>query len=218
MTTSLYYRYSGRSLPHMFNGDGAQEVTSFLTVDEDGPRPFPINSGTGRKLLEQLPDHPVRLMIHPSDHSLIVTAEFLVDLLSRDKIQGQLTHGSGSADIQVVYVPIKSDQPWSTLRVVHDLLAENEPRTRSQREAMELADAYINTAANSTDSATVMRFCKLAEQVLIHDLGAFPLFRPTLFLYTSPSIIGLGFDKDGRLDVSRMVKLKLPTPDEGVAE
>jgi MarR-like DNA-binding transcriptional regulator SgrR of sgrS sRNA len=202
----------------MFNGDGAQEVTSFLTVDEDAPRPFPINSSMGRKLLEQLPDHPVRLMIHPSEPCLIMTAEFIVDLLSRDKIRGQLTPGSENADIQIAFVPIDADVPWSTLRAVHDLLDENEPRTRSQREAMELVEAYINTAANSTDSATTVRFCKLAEQILIHDLGAFPLFRPTLYLYTSPSIIGLGFDENGRLDISNMVKLKLPSPSEGLEE
>jgi hypothetical protein len=51
-----------------------------------------------------------------------------------------------------------------------------------------------------------------AERIMTDDLGVFALFQPTVFLTVRQEIRGLSLDKNGRLAVEGLRRVRLPQP------
>ena len=70
--------------------------------------------------------------------------------------------------------------------------------------------AYFRFVEQPLNEEDYYRNLEAAERLAIDELGAFPLFRPTLFMTVHKHIGGLEFGIDGRLESTDMIRIDLP--------
>jgi len=215
LTTSLYYRIGTAVLPHLFKAGEARMVTSIVSSDSLATRSFPYDPKRGRELLRDRHNRPKKIRIDYTSPSLKDAAVYLADVLSRDRVSVELDPGNDDADLILTFVPTYREDACRGLSNLHLLLQRHDARTNAQREAMDIVESNLESARESADSFSYRRYCRLAEQTMMMDLGMFLLFRPRLHFQSAPALTGATFDDDGRIDPAALVKLRLPTPGGG---
>jgi hypothetical protein len=95
------------------------------------------------------------------------------------------------------------------MAAAHKMLSRTDQVSSAQSEAIELLAGYLEQIQSTSDSTRLARTLRLARQTLIHDLGAFSLFRPRLHLVWDWPLIGAGFGPRGQpnLDSARVLRL-----------
>jgi MarR-like DNA-binding transcriptional regulator SgrR of sgrS sRNA len=108
-------------------------------------------------------------------------------------------------------LPIYSDSPWVALREVLTSIAKDTVEKDRSNQPVRLADQLLKDALTTSDSTRRMQLLERVDRMLMEDIGAFPLFRPIIYVCAKEEIRGIKFDKDGRLDLRSIYRLKLPT-------
>ncbi|MDD3732619.1 MAG: hypothetical protein PHU88_09620 [candidate division Zixibacteria bacterium] len=214
LTTSLYYRFSAFLLPYLFEGDLPVPVYSFFTSDDSGRRPYPYDPQKGKVLLTRLAPRPEQLNLSFEHPSLQKVALYFADILAREKIRVDITTDSREADLILTYIPAGDLSTPTGLEYLISILEKFEPAETSQIENLKIISDYLE-ASQKTDKPDIKeKYYTLAEQGLIHDLGIFPLFRPTLFMTCNKYIGNCHFDENGRFDYRNLTRLKLPATEK----
>ncbi len=215
LTTSLYYRFNEKRLAIIFDGDLVTPQHCFLSTSAPCPRPYAFNPRQGRGLLEQSPVRPRLLRIGVMSSSLRKTAWYLIDILARDRVEAELTGTFGDADVSLAFVPFDSTSPLRTLQYIRRTFLDFTPESPSAQEALQKFDVLLEEALFISEDTLRLELYRKAQNILVHDLGFFPLFRPHLFFHASEKLKNIAFDERGFFSPERLVKLRLPTAVSG---
>ena len=206
LTTAIYYQFGDPQLWTCWPGDGSEIVNSLNAKDSIHTRQYPYDFARGRKLLGERPRSlkEVRICVQGTD--LDPLAALVADLLSQQRLDVRFTNAD-EADIIITWLPTDLTDCMGSVQMMLQKLQESNPRYDSQREALEIAAGYLESA--QAMPRLKEHFCYRAEQILVRDLGAFALFRPRVFARCSAHVQGLEFDEDGHLDAEHIRSLRL---------
>ncbi len=213
LTTSLYYRFNDQNLSPVFAGDEVTPAYGFCAGSQQSRRPFPYSASTGQRLLSEQQRRITRVRLWVMDKSLEKLGWFFADVLARDRVEVELADEPGEADLFLVCLRYDSQNQSLCLEKVMEFLKISPARYSFQNELLDSVETYLRTAAESEETEQRATALRAAEQVLIYDLAAMPLFRPHLFFYASHSLTGYRFDNNGRFTVKKLAKLRLPPSD-----
>lgn|GEM_PF-1056257 len=211
LTTSLYYNFSAFLLPHLFDGDRPLPAYSLFAAGGSGRRPYVYDPEKGRELYRGFHDRPDKLSLYYSAPSLRKVANYFADIMAREKIKVNISDSDNDADLILTYLPTDNQTPQRSLRYLYELLNKTEAADASRKETLTIIGNYLEAADAADRTETVLNYCTLADRSFIHDLGIFPLFRPTLYVTFEKYLVNCRFDASGRLDVYNITKLKLPS-------
>ncbi|MDH4157233.1 MAG: hypothetical protein OEW00_08160 [candidate division Zixibacteria bacterium] len=210
LTTSLYYRFDPAKLPVVFDGDKADQFSCLYVRDSGQSRPYGCDPAKGRALLRQLKKRPQKVSIHVQEASLEKLAEYFADILSRDRIRAEIASDVSKADLYLRYVPLISNRPDSGLAEIAALLRRDGSPDLSVTEPLTLIENNL-AAAQAENDSNLAYYCDLAARRLKEDVGVFGLFRPSITFNAGLALKGYYFNDQGFLDLTRLVKLQLPT-------
>jgi len=210
ITTSLYYRFSERRLPIVFDGDKVRPMNCLHATNGDCHRPYPYDPAQGRKLLDHHPQRPRVLRIGVMNKSLEKLALYFADVLSRDRIEVELHQSFEDADIYLAFIPLDERNPIRPIHYIRDMFLRDKPSSAAQEEALSTIENNFWAAREADSLNRRQYYCRLVEQALMYDLGVFPLFRPRIFFHASENLKNYCFDANGFLDLKALTKLKLP--------
>lgn len=215
ITTSLFYRFDPASLPLIADGDSA---TAWNTLDagSSGRRPYPFNPETGRRLWRTRGGRDQALSIGCASASLLRTAEFFADVLSRDRVTMSVVSSLESkTDLQLLAIPLFATGDTVSLRTVIDALAGDTLPGMAINETIAQAAFHLAAAEVQPDSVLRDAAVRRARAKLTEDAGVFPLYRPRLFFTHRTTVIGVGTDSSGRFDLAGAQVLLAPPYLEG---
>jgi hypothetical protein len=217
LTTSLYYRFDHDRLPLYFNGDRIQTAYSLNADDTSRSRLFPYDADKGRRLFSQLPNRPRRITMYVGNPVLQSVADYFSDILARDRCRTEVVTDISQADIALAFVPYVEGIPTEAFRSVLDIIGFMTP-SDWQSEIIGTAKTQLTWAEDEADSLKEAYYLRRVERRLVDDLGVFPLFQPTIFVGTESMIKGIQIDEFGRVDLSKIRRVQLPSPSEGGVE
>jgi hypothetical protein len=215
VTTSLYYRFDVSRLwwPSFFQSEMPTPVNRHYITSEAGPRSYPFDPRKGQLLVTKNRDIPSKLKIGVQNRRLTQIAEYFADILSRDKLRLEVRGNDPDADLFLTFVPVDFDDPVLSLWYITELLRQQEPHHKSDKEALTIIENHLHSARAAHDVATSYHFYRLADRALQSDLGVFPLFRPTIYFLPGNNLKNARFDESGYLDLSSLTKIILPPTD-----
>jgi hypothetical protein len=210
IATSLYYRYDHARLPMMFSGSLMMPVNSFLIDSSSRSRPYPVDPSRGRALLRQAGDPPDEIQLYAAAPELRGVASYFVDVLAQDRRAARVVDAPRTANLRVEFVPVADGQPDFPLRYLLAVLARDTVANSETSEHVRLLDEYLRLAATALSGNARSDYLRRAEQVLMTDLGVFPLFRPSVFLVHNRSLLGGRFTPAGRLRYEDLFIVRMP--------
>ncbi len=210
LSTSLYYRFDDRRLHDLYDGSAPSLYTGLYWSQRAAMRPYEYSPSTGRHLLARMTS-PVRRVGLAYEYDLLrPLAEYFGDLLSRDRIRVALDRELPEPDLRFAAIPLYSERPWQSMEVISHILAQDTSAFSREAELVRQTFERLALVARFYDQPQGRTYLARAEQGLIDDLGVFPLFRPTLFVITSPNIVGVVVTPEGRVDLCNANKLIAP--------
>jgi hypothetical protein len=217
LTTSLYYRFDDSRLAVTFDGDRVSMVNRLVpVVDSAAPagRLYACDPSRGRALFDGLTPRPVKILIYSGNPLLDGVALYFADIISRDRCQVQLTENRREADIRVDFLPFSQSLPSSAVYAAYHMLVTDSVSGSPANEHLRRLEVELTMVESAVRYDDYYRHLAIAGRIMSEDLGAFPLFRPTLFLHSHKRLQNVGFDRDGRLDFRSAVIVELPQPVE----
>ena len=209
LTTSLYYRVDPERLPLYFEGDAIQPFNQLGLGGDTTRRPYPYNPARGRELLESVRFLSRKVTISVAHPMLAPLAGYFADILSRDKCRASTVGPDEPADVRLVMVPLYPDILTSLIHV-HRIIVADTVSGGDINESVKIIGNHLAAAKAATDSTTRIRYTRLAERGLRDDIGAFSLFRPTLFYTAKPALLGNVFGLLGYPVLERLKRVRLP--------
>lgn len=213
LTTSLYYRFSAEHLwPTFFQSEVPAVANRLYLAEGAAPRSYPYDVEKGRQLLARNKSRPSSVKIGYLSPRLENVTKYFADILSRDRVRVEVRTDLSQADIIMTFVPVDWDNPTVSLTHVFRLLSREEPVSKATRESLAIVGNYIESARQAEDVATCFHYCRLADRTMQHELGVFPLFRPTIYFLAGKYIKNVRFDRSGYLDLKVLTRVALPVP------
>lgn len=215
LATSLYYRFDPRRLRASI-ADSSAPVNSFLPEDRSDERPYPFDPEKGKRLFRSINPRPTFVRIGIMTEHLRPVAMYFADLLAREQCRSSIrvdTLGKES-DLYVCTGEMTNKMPELMLRMVSYLLYTfHRPGDTASVPAYLAGFQIAYDSADATSDTVISRRClSRADDILTHDLGCFPLFRPRYSLIIADDVTGVSFDDQGRVRLSNPRRIKLPTP------
>jgi hypothetical protein len=209
LTTALRYKIDTSRLSSVFEF-GSVPQQSFLP-DNLEYSAYTSDAAKGKKLLKESKSGGTSVTIDCHSPTLGSTCRFIRGTLVQAGYTTSSVGWNEPADLRLMIVPIYSDSPWVALReVLASLSADTVERDKSNQ-PIRLADRLLTDAMQTSDSTQRLRLLQRVDRILQEDVGAFPLFRPIIHVCAKVEIRGIKFDKDGRLDLRSIYRLKLPS-------
>jgi hypothetical protein len=211
ITTALRYRLDTSRLDLLYP-DSAMLQLNFLSA-QNRLEVFPYDPAKGKGFLKTALRQGKNVELAFWSGALFPTNSYLCGVLNNAGFQAwslanpQMVGG----DLSLGFVPVDIDRPENTLRFALTYLALDTLAKASVNEPIRLAARLLTEIASCSDSIQKDRLLARVERILMEDIGAFPLFRPVLYVCAKEDIRGLCFDKNGRLDLSNIYRVKLPT-------
>jgi len=213
VTTSLYYRFSvDRLWPTFFQSEAPSTINRLYLADGTAGRAFPYDIDKGRQLLSKNRNLPNRLKIGVLNPRLESIAKYFADILSRDRVRVEVRMNDPEADLLLTFVMIDWEDPVASLHDVYSILAQGKPDDKSVKETLTIVGNYIYSARQADDVSTLFHYCRLADRTMQHELGVFPLFRPSIYFLAGKHLKNIRFDRSGYLDLDGLTRISLPVP------
>jgi len=213
ITTSLYYRYSVDHLwPTFFQSEVPQTINRLYLTDGAGSRSFPYDADKGQQLMSKGKNHPTKLKIGVLNPRLESLAEYFADILARQRIRVEVKKYDIEADLLLTFVMVDWEDPTASLQDVYSMLAAGDPKDKSVKETLAIVGNYIQSARQADDVSTLFHYCRLADRTMQHELGVFPLYRPTIYFLAGKHLKNARFDRSGYLDLDALTRIMLPVP------
>lgn len=213
VTTSLYYRFSVDHLwPTFFQGEVPATINRLYLADGSAGRAYPYDVTAGGQLLSKNTNYPKKLKIGVLNPRLESVAKYFADILARDRVQVTVKKYDAEADLLLAFVMVDWDDPTASLQSIYAMLAAHSPRDKSLKETLTIVGNHILSARQAEDVATRFHFCRLADRTMQHELGVFPLFRPTIYFLAGKNLKNAQFDRSGYLDLDALTRIALPVP------
>jgi hypothetical protein len=215
LTTSLYYRFNEDRLYALFNGRNAEPFRCLYLTDAPCPRAYEFDPDKGRNLLNYLKKRPRKVKIAYENSTLKRLAQYFADILSRDKINVKLTTSFSDADIYISYVPLHGEKIDTSLYYIMDILTTDTTEGNPMNSNVSITANYLELQRGSSDPETRTYYLNLAQRDLREYLGVFPLLRPTVYFAAGGNLKGYSFNRDGRLELKDLRKIRLPDVSSG---
>jgi hypothetical protein len=209
LTKSLYYRFDKTRLSLYFDGDNMRAFNCFYPVDKFCTTESEYNWQEGEDLLTQIDKYPKQIKIYIDDKRLAKLGRYYADVLSRDRIKTILTEDKKDADIYLIFVPTLTEQPDSSLYYMYNFLTDDTIAGGNANETIEMIGEYLAFSRQTTSPEAKEYYINLILDRLKNEIGAFPLFQPTLFFTADKQLRGFGFDLDGHFNLLALTKIKL---------
>ena len=214
LATSIYYRFDPQRLWVLFDGDSAIALNCFCPFDSSCVRPYPYDPDRGRQLGRRVRDEIESVRLSYDTPELRKTALYFSDILSRDPIHVRPGLEKRGGDCRLIAVPLSDTNQFAGVEYILDYLATDTANARPINQTIALASSYLRLARLAgTDSLRAEQFRK-CERTLTEEIGAFPLFRPLIFLVSSRAVIDWSFTPDGELEWRNLKKLVFPAAEE----
>jgi hypothetical protein len=210
LTNSIYYRFSTDDKYLIYSGHHIEPVNCLCGIMNACPRKYPYNPGKGKKLLTYLNKKPDQITLSYLDASLQELTAYFSDILNRDRIRAVTVLNQDDADICLGYVPYVSDDPTVCLKYILEFIKNKETESVSYSKTIDLMKGFLDLAEKSDTQSGQEHYCRLIEEVLLSEIGLFPLYRPFIYMAMTDNLTGYYFDKDGRLDLSNITRIKHP--------
>lgn len=202
LTTSLYYRFDDQRLGLYFDGDRVQPVYSLRFENNPATRPYPYDDNLGRQLFSRVSGAPKRVNLFVGDPALQKLADYLGDILSRDRCLINPVNDPSDADVSLEFILADRRSPTATIVSLLDL-AESGIRSNSPFvPIIHNCRQQLEWGTHEADSSRADYHLRLCTRRLTDDLGVFPLFRPTLHFTSRPDVRGVTVTADGRIDLA----------------
>ncbi len=215
LTTSLYYRFNEDRVSALFDGRSAEPFRCLYLTDVPCPRAYKFDPDRGRNLLNYLKKRPRKVKIAYENSTLKRLAQYFADILSRDKINVKLTTSFSDADIYISYVPLHGEKMDTSLYYIMDILTTDTTESNPMNSSVSITANYLELQHDSSDPETRTYYLNLAQRDLREYLGVFPLLRPAVYFSTGRNLKGYSFNRDGRLELKDLRKIRLPDISSG---
>jgi MarR-like DNA-binding transcriptional regulator SgrR of sgrS sRNA len=209
LTTALRYKIDTSRLSSAFEF-GSVPQQSFLPNNLEYSA-YTSDAAKGKKLLKESKSGATPVSIDCYSPTLGSTCRFLRGTLVQAGYSTETVGWNEPSDLRLMIVPIYSDSPWVALREVLTSIAKDTVAKDRANQPIRLADRLLSDAMQTSDSTHRTRLLERVDRILMEDIGAFPLFRPIIHVCAKEEIRGLRFDKDGRIDIRNIYRLKLPS-------
>ncbi len=214
LTTSIYYRFDSNRLSLFFDGDSVKAITNLFNNKETSRRPFPYDPLKGSSLFKRIKSRPRKLEIYLSSPELKMMADYLSDLLSRDRCRARTVSNRSKADLYLELMPYDDNNDSTMLNYLVSLLRNDKPNNGSMFESVGSLEQYINWYHESFDQSRREYYSNLIERIVRDDIGLFPLFRPHLFITTGERIRGIELTENEGININSLRRLVLPSEQE----
>ncbi|MFQ5498974.1 MAG: hypothetical protein ACE5FH_04820 [Candidatus Zixiibacteriota bacterium] len=211
LTTSMYYRFDESKLQFLVDADSVQWRRRFVSPSRDAHRAYQYDPSRGRSLLNAFRRRPKRISLAFNSPILRKTARYYADVLSRDRIRVEFVSNMNDADVWLTLIPVSADDPVLPLRFIFDLLTNDKPAGATLAQQLFEIEERLVIADSASDSALLSMMVESVERILMEELSAFPLYRPTIFFVCTDAIRGGRFDSEGYLDLKSLVRLRFPS-------
>lgn len=209
LTTALRYRIDTTQINNAFEFESVPKL-SFLPGAHSYSA-FTADISKAKKLLKENKTAGATVSIDTYSPTLQSTSRFIRGTLAQAGYTTTTVGWNQPSDLRLAILPIYSDSPWVALREVLNSVAKDTIAKDRANQPVRLADRLLSDALQTTDSTQRARLLERVDRILMEDIGAFPLFRPIIHVCAKEEIRGIKFDKDGRLDLRSIYRLKLPT-------
>jgi hypothetical protein len=210
MTTALYYRVNDDNPGSLFGGDGIIVQTCPTAVMDSCPRLLKYSPVKSQQLLSILKPIKNAVRIGSSEREFQPTATYFADVLWREKIETHLLLGRSAADLYLAPVPIMAESLCLSLEFIRDFIARDTVAGRSVNNNVRLLDNYIKEIKVSESRDRKLEYAARSAELLWQDLGVFTLYRPRVYFTHRENIAGAGFDRNGYMNLRKLIKLRLP--------
>lgn len=208
LTTALRYRIDTSQINNAFEFESVPQL-SFLPGAHSYSA-FTADISKAKKLLKENKTAGASVSIDTYSPTLKSTSRYLQGTLTQAGYATTTVGWNEPADLRLAILPIYSDSPWVALREVLTSIAKDTIAKDKANQPVRLADQLLNDALATSDSTRRIQLLERVDRMLMEDIGAFPLFRPIIYVCAKEEIRGIKFDKDGRLDLRSIYRLKLP--------
>ncbi len=208
LTTALRYRIDTSQINNAFEFESVPQLSFLPGVHSYSAYTTDITKA--KKLLKENKTAGASVSIDTYSPTLKSTSRYLQGTLTQAGYATTTVGWNEPADLRLAILPIYSDSPWVALREVLTSIAKDTIAKDKANQPVRLADQLLNDALATSDSTRRIQLLERVDRMLMEDIGAFPLFRPIIYVCAKEEIRGIKFDKDGRLDLRSIYRLKLP--------
>lgn len=208
LTTALRYRIDTSQINNAFEFESVPQL-SFLPGTHSYSA-YATDITKAKKLLKENKTAGASVSIDTYSPTLKSTSRYIQGTLTQAGYATSTVGWNEPADLRLAILPIYSDSPWVALREVLTSIAKDTIAKDKANQPVRLADQLLKDALATTDSTRRIQLLERVDRMLMEDIGAFPLFRPIIYVCAKEEIRGIKFDKDGRLDLRSIYRLKLP--------
>ncbi len=208
LTTALRYRIDTSQINNAFEFESVPQL-SFLPGTHSYSA-FAADISKAKKLLKENKSAGANVSIDTYSPTLQSTSKFIRGTLAQAGYTTTTVGWNEPADLRLAILPIYSDSPWVALREVLTSISKDTVAKDRANQPVRLADQLLRDALATSDSTRRMQLLERVDRMLMEDIGAFPLFRPIIYVCAKEEIRGIKFDRDGRLDLRSIYRLKLP--------
>lgn len=213
LTTALRYRIDTSRLGSAFEY-GSVPQQSFLTNNLEHSA-YDFDLAKGKQLLSESKLGGTSVSVDSYSPTLASTNRFMRGILAQAGYTTSNVKWNAPADLRFMIVSLRSDSPQVALREVLSSLASDTVARDKANQPIRLASRLLDDAMQTSDSTQRLRLYQRVDRILQEDIGAFPLFRPIIHICAKEEIRGIRFDKDGRIDLRHVYRVKLPTDSTG---
>ncbi|MBI5267823.1 MAG: hypothetical protein HY851_11390 [candidate division Zixibacteria bacterium] len=215
LTTALRYKVDTSRLGDIFNFGGLFQP-SFLVGNSEIVG-FGSDAAKGKQLLQQDRLKGNDIILECQSPSLNFVGRFFRDILAQSGYRTQAAVPGEVADLHLTILPVSIDSPQVSLGAVLSSIARDTVARDKSNQPIRLASRLLEDALQTSDSTQRSQLFQRVDRILQEDIGAFPLFRPIIHICAREEIRGLRLDKDGRIDLRNVYRVKLPPDTVGSA-
>lgn len=204
--TSLYYRFDP-SRSHLYFPDGeTKAINRWLLSSSFSRRHYSFDHLKGSKLQRNVtvPAQPMHMVY--DDPLLSKMSDYFADMAAREGMRTVIDDKRTGFDIRIAELPSSdSIMPFGLIAVVLELNDQNALLPPGRK--MNQSGWYeIDRGSRLERAESRNNFFEDAEEIVVEEYGAFPLFRPVIFIVTDDNLKNLRFDFYGYPKLSGAVK------------
>ncbi len=209
LTTALRYRIDTSQINNAFEFESIPQLSFLPGIHSYSA--YTADISKAKKLLKENRTAGATVSIDTYSPTLKSTSRYIQGTLTQAGYATTVVGWNEPADLRLAILPIYSDSPWVALSEVLTSIAKDTIAKDKANQPVRLADQLLKDALATSDSTRRMQLLERVNRMLMEDIGAFPLFRPIIYVCAKEEVRGIKFDKDGRLDLRSIYRLKLPS-------
>ncbi|PWB71246.1 hypothetical protein C3F09_08080 [candidate division GN15 bacterium] len=207
LTSSLIARFDTSIARGLFDGSDIRYL-SRLSASPDSARWYAFDPERGRRMLRQEVDRSAEIRIYAPSRELRKIAGYFADLLARDQYKSRLVESWEECDFSLAFIPADPRDLQATYQAILRRLGPESSAVVELGPSLREVSALLQNAGVAKDSLQQQHDLQTAEQILISDLGCYPLFRPRVYFVSHREIRGSIFNADGGIDPAGLMRVR----------